>query len=109
MRLFTQAAEMRDTAIGRMIVRTGSGPTIFAQDIDALGTQKIWGRNGVQIVAQMKGEYFIIPKSHNTQFARAMDKVLPQKREHIGRQPVSIKWVSPDIWAPAVDKWAWRK
>ena len=81
------------------------GVFVNAQDMSEWGTQKIYGRNGVNIVCKDRwtGEYYIVPVAWNEKFSRRIKKVLPTKRAHVGGNPVSVIWGDKEIAAKVVD------
>jgi hypothetical protein len=108
MRLDAKKAELIDSVAGKVIQATDKNTTIRAIDLDRLGTQRVYGRNGVQIIAKIGEQLYIIPKAWNTSFARKTAKILPNKQQHPApqQQPISILWVDCEVWCPVVDEWA---
>ncbi len=111
MRLFTKIAEKQEDApYGNLITATNQTLTVNATDIERMGTQRVYGRNGTNIIIKLHGDdrLLIVPNDWNTQFCRKIKKVLPGKRQHPAPQDVQISliWASPDDWAPVVDNWA---
>ena len=70
-------------------------------DIKRLGTQRMYGRKGASIVAEdYHGNIFIIARTVNPQFVKAVRRVLPYNGL---TDSVRIIWSEMAVWAEAVD------
>ena len=57
----------------------GGNDVLNVLGLSRLGTQRVYGRNGSQIVAEYGGELYVIAAVTNPQFAKAIKKYLPIK------------------------------
>lgn len=91
-----------------MIARSDGNTSISVLSIVDLGTQRVHGRNGSQIVAKMHdGSVYIIAATVNPGFAKAVKKHLPINKT-CPRDGVSIKWADRSAWDWVVDEWIAR-
>ena len=86
-----------------MIVESGREEVVSILGLSKIGTQRIYGRNGSQLIAESgTGQLYIITAVTNPRFAKAIKKVLPINNA-MPKRGVNIQWSDMAVWAEAVD------